>query len=42
MDSFSLTDLVQKIVSGNTKLLAKTPGVGAKTAERIALPETGI
>jgi holliday junction DNA helicase RuvA len=37
MDTFSLSDLVQAIVSGNTKLLAKTPGVGAKTAERIAL-----
>lgn len=37
MDTFSLPDLVQAIVSGNTKLLAKTPGVGAKTAERIAL-----
>jgi holliday junction DNA helicase RuvA len=37
MDTFSLPDLIQAIVNGNTKLLAKTPGVGAKTAERIAL-----
>jgi holliday junction DNA helicase RuvA len=37
LDMFSLQDLVQAIVSGNTKLLSKTPGVGAKTAERIAL-----
>jgi Holliday junction DNA helicase RuvA len=29
--------LVQAIVSGNTKMLARTPGVGAKTAERISL-----
>jgi holliday junction DNA helicase RuvA len=28
---------VQAIVSGNTRLLSRTPGVGAKTAERIAL-----
>lgn len=37
IDMFSLQDLIQAIVSSNTKLLAKTPGVGAKTAERIAL-----
>ncbi len=37
LDTFSLQDLVQAIVSSNTKLLSKTPGVGAKTAERIAL-----
>jgi holliday junction DNA helicase RuvA len=29
--------LIQAIVSSNAKLLAKTPGVGAKTAERISL-----
>ena len=37
LDTFSLQDLVQAIVNSNTKLLSKTPGVGAKTAERIAL-----
>ncbi len=37
LDTLSLPDLVQAIVSGNTRALAKTPGVGSKTAERIAL-----
>jgi holliday junction DNA helicase RuvA len=37
LDSLSLTELVQAIVSSNTRLLSRTPGVGAKTAERIAL-----
>ncbi len=37
LDTLSLPDLVQAIVSGNTRLLARTPGVGAKTAERVAL-----
>jgi holliday junction DNA helicase RuvA len=37
LDTFSLQDLIQAIVSSNAKLLAKTPGVGAKTAERISL-----
>ncbi len=37
LDTFGLQDLIQAIVSSNTKLLSKTPGVGAKTAERIAL-----
>ncbi|HEY9824638.1 MAG TPA: Holliday junction branch migration protein RuvA [Stenomitos sp.] len=37
LDTFGLQDLIQAIVNSNTKLLAKTPGVGAKTAERIAL-----
>ncbi|MEB3230674.1 MAG: Holliday junction branch migration protein RuvA [Leptolyngbyaceae bacterium] len=37
IDTFALPDLVQAIVSGNTKMLARTPGVGAKTAERISL-----
>jgi holliday junction DNA helicase RuvA len=37
LDSFNLADLVQAIVSGNTKLLTRAPGVGTKTAERIAL-----
>lgn len=37
IDTLGLSDLVQAIVSGNTRLLSRTPGVGAKTAERIAL-----
>lgn len=37
LDTFALTDLVQAIVGGKTRLLAKTPGVGPKTAERISL-----
>ncbi|MDJ0519318.1 MAG: Holliday junction branch migration protein RuvA [Trichodesmium sp. MO_231.B1] len=37
LDTLELPELVQAIVGGNTRVLAKTPGVGAKTAERIAL-----
>ena len=37
LDTLGLQDLVQAIVVGNTRVLSKTPGVGAKTAERIAL-----
>jgi holliday junction DNA helicase RuvA len=37
LDTLGLQDLVQAIVSSNTRMLAKTPGVGNKTAERIAL-----
>lgn len=37
LDGMGLQDLVQAIVSGNTRLLSRTPGVGAKTAERLAL-----
>lgn len=37
LDSLHLQELVQAIVSGNTRLLSRTPGVGNKTAERIAL-----
>jgi holliday junction DNA helicase RuvA len=37
LDTLGLQDLVQAIVTGNTRLLSRTPGVGAKTAERIAL-----
>lgn len=37
LDTLGLQDLVQAIVSSNTKILAKTPGVGLKTAERLAL-----
>ncbi|WP_448532912.1 Holliday junction branch migration protein RuvA [Parathermosynechococcus lividus] len=37
LDTLPLPDLVQAIVSGNTQRLSRTPGVGQKTAERIAL-----
>ena len=37
IDTLGLQDLVQAIVSSNTRRLAQTPGVGTKTAERIAL-----
>lgn len=37
LDTLGLQDLVQAIVIGNTRILSKTPGVGTKTAERIAL-----
>jgi Holliday junction DNA helicase RuvA len=37
LDTLGLADLVQAIVSNNTRLLARTPGVGSKTAERLAL-----
>ncbi len=37
LDTLELPDLVQAIVTGNTKMLIQTPGVGGKTAERICL-----
>lgn len=37
IDTLGLRDLVEAIVAENTQLLSKTPGVGKKTAERIAL-----
>ncbi|GFE69518.1 Holliday junction branch migration protein RuvA [Chroococcus sp. FPU101] len=37
VDTLGIEELVQAIVTGNIKTLSKTPGVGAKTAERIAL-----
>ncbi|MBL1176476.1 Holliday junction branch migration protein RuvA [Pantanalinema sp. GBBB05] len=37
LDTLGLQDLVQAIVTGNSRVLARTPGVGTKTAERIAL-----
>ena len=37
LETLGLQDLVQAIVGGNTRILAKTPGVGTKTAERLAL-----
>ncbi len=37
LDTLSLNDLVQAVVSGNARILSQTPGVGKKTAERIIL-----
>lgn len=37
IDTLGIEELVQAIITGNIKTLSKTPGVGAKTAERIAL-----
>jgi Holliday junction DNA helicase RuvA len=37
IDTLGLEELVQAIINGNTRSLAKTPGVGEKTAERIIL-----
>lgn len=37
IDTLGLEELVRSIVTGNIKLLSKAPGVGQKTAERIAL-----
>lgn len=37
LDTLGISELVQAIVTGNTKVLIQTPGVGKKTAERIAL-----
>jgi holliday junction DNA helicase RuvA len=37
LDTLGLKDLVQAIVSSNIRLLCQVPGVGKKTAERIAL-----
>ncbi len=37
LDTLGLQELVQAIVSGNTRALARTSGVGSKTAERLAL-----
>lgn len=37
LDTLGLQELIQAIVSSNTRLLSRTPGVGTKTAERIAL-----
>lgn len=37
LDCLEFYELVQAIVTGNVRLLTKTPGVGQKTAERIAL-----
>lgn len=37
LSGFPLSDLIVAIVSGNTKMISKIKGLGAKTAERIVL-----
>ena len=37
IDTLGLEELVQAIVTGNIRVLSKAPGIGKKTAERIAL-----
>ncbi|MEM9161758.1 MAG: Holliday junction branch migration protein RuvA [Cyanobacteria bacterium P01_F01_bin.4] len=37
LDTLSLNDFIQAVVSGNARVLSRTPGVGAKTAERVIL-----
>jgi Holliday junction DNA helicase RuvA len=37
LDTLGESELVQAVASGNTRLIARTPGVGSKTAERIVL-----
>lgn len=37
LDTLELGDLIGAIVAGNVSILSRTPGVGKKTAERLAL-----
>lgn len=37
LDTLGMSELLQAVVSGNTRLLCRTPGVGARTAERLVL-----
>ncbi|MBE9138728.1 Holliday junction branch migration protein RuvA [Nodosilinea sp. LEGE 07088] len=37
IDTLGQAELTQAVVSGNTRLLSRTPGVGTKTAERLVL-----
>ena len=37
IDTLGLEELVQSIVTGNIRMLSKAPGIGKKTAERLAL-----
>lgn len=37
ISTLGIEDLVKAIITGNTRVLSLTPGVGTKTAERIAL-----
>lgn len=37
LDTLGLNDLIQSVINANARVLARTPGVGNKTAERIIL-----
>ena len=37
LDTLGINELIQSVVSGNARVLSRTPGVGNKTAERIIL-----
>lgn len=37
LDTLGFQELIQAVVSSNTRLLSRTPGVGNKTAERLVL-----
>ena len=37
LDTLGIHELIQAVVSGNGRLLSRTPGVGGKTADRIIL-----
>ncbi|MGD1931940.1 MAG: Holliday junction branch migration protein RuvA [Leptolyngbyaceae cyanobacterium] len=37
LDTLGFQELIQAVVSGNTRLISRTKGVGAKTAERLIL-----
>ncbi|MEO0706636.1 MAG: Holliday junction branch migration protein RuvA, partial [Cyanobacteria bacterium J06649_5] len=37
LDALGLSELIQSVVNGNTRVLTRTPGVGNKKAERIVL-----
>ncbi len=37
LDTLGFQELIQAVVSSNTRVLARTPGVGTKTAERLVL-----
>ncbi|PZO19906.1 MAG: Holliday junction branch migration protein RuvA [Leptolyngbya foveolarum] len=37
LDTLGINELIQSVVSGNNRVLSRTPGVGNKTAERIIL-----
>lgn len=37
LDTLGVQDLIQAVVSGNARLISRTPGVGQKTSERLIL-----
>lgn len=37
LDTLGTEELIQAVISGNTRLISRAPGVGSKTAERIVL-----